>query len=592
MAPQVLSGRMLVGGAACGDVLGCESGLSFWGGIDPETGIVIDRRHPWRDQQVTGRVLVMPGGRGSCTGSAVLLELAARGLGPAALLFREAETILPLGGLVAADLFGVAIPMVRLAAPDFAAALAATRAAIRNGEVALDGVRLPDVATPPPAPAALVLTDADRAMLAGDEGPARRWAMAIIIAMAGVMEAEQLIDITHAHLDCCIHTGPASVAIIERLAAMGARVKVPTTLNAISIDRGRWRELGFPAGPAQEAERQVAGYLAIGASATFTCAPYLLSGAPRRGEQIAWGESNAVAYANAVLGAMTGKYPDYLDLCAALTGRAPAAGCHATAGRAAQMLIEVEPPAAVDDAFYPLLGLVVGSLAPHAIPAVTGLERLAPAPDDLKAFAAAFATLSAAPMFHLIGLTPEAPDLERVSRARADLPVARIDRHRLASAWQDVAGAPGDRVRVACIAIGNPHASLPELRRLAALCRGLRCAAGVTALVTTSRATRDSAAAEGLCSVLAAFGFEVIVDTCWCMLTRPLVPADRGAIITSSGKYAHYGPGLVGGDVRLATLAACVQAAMAGVHAPEMPAWLGAEALAQNPGVIGDPPAT
>lgn len=584
MAPSAWVGRSLVMGTARGAVLSSDSGLSFWGGIDPETGVVIDQRHPWHGECVTGKVLVLPSGRGSCTGSAVFLELAARGLAPAAILFREAEAILPLGGLIAADLFNVRVPMLRLDPGAFAAARAATVAEVDGaGAVALDGAALPPV--DPYTPAALDLTAADEAMLAGAEGPARQWAMRIIIATADLMGADSLIDVTQAHLDCCIHTGPASVAIIERVAAMGGKVKVPTTLNAISIDRARWRTLGFPPGPAGEAERQVAGYLAIGARETFTCAPYLLATAPGPGEQVAWGESNAVAFANSVIGAWTEKYPDYLDLCVALTGRAPKAGCHRREARLARRVIEVAAPAVVDDAFFPLLGLVIGALSPNAIPAVTGLERLAPSHDDLKAFAAAFATLSAAPMFHLVGLTPEAPDLTSCLAADADPSPLLVDEAALGKTWRGVAGDPDAAIAIGCVAIGNPHASLEELTVLAGLCEGRRKAMDVAAIITTSRDARDAARASGTIAVLEAFGFEVIVDTCWCMLTRPLVPAARGAILTNSGKYAHYGPGLVDGTVRLASLAACANAAVNGRHQAGHPSWLSGSWLGGPAGV-------
>ncbi len=574
MAPSAWVGRSLVAGRARGAVLASDSGLSFWGGIDPQTGIVIDQRHPWHGACVAGKVLVLPSGRGSCTGSAVFLELAARGLAPAAILFREAEAILPLGGLIAADLFEASVPMLRLDAHAFAAAQTAAMADVDGaGAVAFDGATLPAVMASE-GTSLLPLTADDHAMLAGAEGPARQWAMRVIIAMADLMDADGLVDVSQAHLDCCIHTGPASVAIIGRLASMGAKVKVPTTLNAISIDRARWRALGFPEAPAREAERQVAGYLAIGARETFTCAPYLLASAPARGEQVAWGESNAVAFANSVLGAWTEKYPDYLDLCVALTGRAPQAGCHRAADRLARRVIHVTPPPAVDDVFFPLLGLVIGGLSPNAIPAVTGIEGLQPSRDDLKAFAAAFATLSAAPMFHLVGLTPEAPDLATALAADADTAPVVVDAARLAKAWRGVAGEPGETIDIACVAIGNPHSSADELIRLAGLCAGRRKAPAVAALITTSRDAREIARAAGAIATLEAFGFEVIVDTCWCMLTRPLVPAERGAILTNSGKYAHYGPGLVDGHVRLASLAACVEAAVAGRHHRGEPIWL------------------
>ena len=91
------TGMRLTGGAASGDVIFLEHGLSFWGGVDPDSGTIIDTHHPACGQSVTGKVVAMPTSRGSCSGSGVLLELALNGLAPAALIFGEAEEILTLG---------------------------------------------------------------------------------------------------------------------------------------------------------------------------------------------------------------------------------------------------------------------------------------------------------------------------------------------------------------------------------------------------------------------------------------------------------------------------------------------------------------
>jgi len=83
----------------------------------------------------------------------------------------------------------------------------------------------------------------------------------------------------------------------------------------------------------------------MGAQMSYTCAPYLLDSKPSLGEQVVWAESNAVVYANSVLGARTLKYPDYLDICIALTGRAPNVGSHRDEGRLAPLRIDVALPA-------------------------------------------------------------------------------------------------------------------------------------------------------------------------------------------------------------------------------------------------------
>jgi predicted aconitase with swiveling domain len=114
-------GRPLVPGSAHGRALVLDEPLSFWGGFDPASGRIVDRRHPQRGERVTGRILVMPSGRGSSSSSSVLAEAARAGTGPAAILLLAADDIVALGLLVAEELYGVTAPVVVLEEPDYRA---------------------------------------------------------------------------------------------------------------------------------------------------------------------------------------------------------------------------------------------------------------------------------------------------------------------------------------------------------------------------------------------------------------------------------------------------------------------------------------
>jgi predicted aconitase with swiveling domain len=109
--------RTLVSGEASGVALVLDEPLSFWGGVDPATGEVIEVRHPQRGANVAGRVLVMPSGRGSSSSSSVLAEAIRTGTAPAAIVLLEPDPILALGAIVARELYGVAIPIVVAAVP-------------------------------------------------------------------------------------------------------------------------------------------------------------------------------------------------------------------------------------------------------------------------------------------------------------------------------------------------------------------------------------------------------------------------------------------------------------------------------------------
>src|SRR5471030_1799027 len=121
MSDVSLKGRSLVAGTAQGELLYADVGLSFWGGVDPFSGEVIDRHHPLSGAIISGRVLAIPSGRGSCTGSSVLLELILNGHAPAALVFEQVEDILTLGVVIAEHMFHQSIPVVCMGREGFAA---------------------------------------------------------------------------------------------------------------------------------------------------------------------------------------------------------------------------------------------------------------------------------------------------------------------------------------------------------------------------------------------------------------------------------------------------------------------------------------
>ena len=552
----------LVEGTASGPVLACDTGLSFWGGIDPVSGRVIDVHHPNHGDEVSGCVLVMPTSRGSCSGSGVLLELALNNRAPACLIFTEQEETLTLGALVAGRIFGKVVPVVRVSPALFERIACAGSVDLEAGVLRVDGDEFPVEYL---RPEALDLSMADQKILSGEAGEANRMAMEVLCQMAAAQGASRLRDVTRGHIDGCILAHDANLIFAEKLATMGAKVGIPTTINAISVDREHWQDQGLPRDFGSRASRLADAYVQMGAQPTFTCAPYLLDPPPKQGEAIGWSESNAVIYANTVLGAQTVKHPDYLDLFIAMTGRAPLAGVYLPAGRQARRVVEVGlPPSMGDESLWALLGWLVGRASPDRVPLVTGLEAVRLTSDDLKSICAAFGTTSGAPMLHIAGHTPEA-DLP----VRADADGATIGVAEFSLAWRELNQATPP---VDLVAIGSPHASLRECQALARLLADQACVA-VPMIVTVGRTVRDQARADGTLDHLEQAGVRVIPDICWCSITEPVFPPEARSILTNSGKYAHYAFGLSGRHVRLGGLQACVDAAVMG-KSPSEPIWL------------------
>lgn len=491
--------------------------------------------------------------------------------------------ILTIGVLVAEEMFQKRIPVLQvpMAALDQLARL--DRVHIKDGLIqwgeqpptSLGDSIPPEISTHPNF-SSIQLTTLDKEMLDGTHGKGPQVAMRVILRTAQMQGVNDLIDVTQAHIDCCIYTGPATLSFAQQLRDWGARVRIPTTLNAISIDQRLWRVQGVDPALGEPSEHLAQAYTDMGAKPTFTCAPYLLDSAPGQGENVIWGESNAVVFANSVLGARTIKCPDYLDVCAALTGRALNMGCHLTENRKARVEIHLEAVSGADESLFPLLGYIAGDIAAERVPIVTGLEGAEVTIDDLKAFGAAFATMSSAPMFHIAGMTIEARSAADIAFHLEDTSRITITKANLARQWTQFKTSQTDEktTEIDLISLGNPHFSHGELTKLLHLLNRRTKSNRTTLVVTCNRDTYSRAAKENQVTALEAFGVQIVTDTCWCMIQEPVIPPSTRTIMTNSAKYAHYGAGLTGRQVRFGSLAQCVDAACTGFVENGVPAWL------------------
>jgi predicted aconitase len=413
----------------------------------------------------------------------------------------------------------------------------------------------------------LVLTDEEQELLTGGAGQGVAMAMRVVTALARVRGAERLVEVSGAHVDSCLYHGRAGLDFARRLLDLGAVVRVPTTLNVGSLDLvhpGTVREDASHPDVLTGGRDLMDVYTALGARATWTCAPYQVGARPRLGEHVAWAESNAIVFANSVLGARTDRYGDFLDISAAVTGRAPLAGLHLDAERVGSVVFDlsaVTPSRLDEEMWWGVLGHLVGETAAAAggVPVLVGAGEDA-GEDALKALGAAAASSGSVGMFHLVGRTPEAPDLSSCSRAGA--PVTLVSDADLDEARRRLSTARGSRLDA--VSLGTPHASLAEIQRLAeALASaGAPVHRGVDAVVSTSRGVLAVAREAGLAAAVEAGGFRFVVDTCT-YVTPVLDPTVRVAI-TTSGKWAHYAPGNIGVDVVLGTVGECVASAVAG----------------------------
>lgn len=387
-------------------------------------------------------------------------------------------------------------------------------------------------------------------------------AMRIVAETARLMGATRLIPIESAHIDGALYHGDSGTLFAEKLVAGGAKVGVRATLNVGAIDLTGCSRNRLPAHEHAMATRMMTAYRALGCEPTWTCAPYQAGHRPRFGAQVAWGESNAVAFCNSVLGARTNRYGDFLDIACAIAGRAPDYGLHRTENRRATVVFDVSP---LDQAFlysdlaWPILGHLYGRLIGDAVGVVSGLT-FRPWEDILKAFGAAAASTGAVGLFHVTGATPEASQEAMALHYRPPVERIMVTPEMVRDAQSRLSTT--DRAdRIDAVAIGSPHLSLEEFDTLRRLLKGRKLSVPIYAC--TGRHVLTVLDRDGYRQELEGLGVVIVADTC--VVVTPILPEKPGAILmTNSGKFAHYAPSNTGYAVLYGSMADCVESAIGG----------------------------
>ncbi|MFK7805409.1 MAG: aconitase X [Anaerolineae bacterium] len=407
----------------------------------------------------------------------------------------------------------------------------------------------------------LHLSKKDTAMLNGDHGPAAQSAMRILTTMGEIFGAKRLIDIESAHIDSAIYHGDSSLDFAQKLIDGGAQTIVPTTLNVGSIDMIHPEHFQGSAEHAAKGRRLMELYQQMGCLPIWTCAPYQTTQRPEFGQQIMWAESNAIVFANSVLGARTNRYGDFIDICGAITGRAPEYGLHLTENRRGQIVFDLKniPDHLLqEDVIYPVIGYLIGSQSGNKIPVIVGLPETS-TEDQLKALGAAAASGGAVALFHAVGVTPEAPTLDAALQGHPAEREIIVTLDQLKQMSSHLSTVPDGPINV--IALGSPHFSLQEFEQLIPLLRQHR--PKIEFIVCSHRLVLAALQKRGWHAELKELGVDVVVDTC--VVVTPIVKANAGGtLMTNSGKFAHYTPGNIGFDVIFGSLKECVRSAAIG----------------------------
>ena len=397
----------------------------------------------------------------------------------------------------------------------------------------------------------MYLTDKEQGMLNGKEGPLVQKCMEILVALGEIYGAERMIEINNVHSPGVSYrvAGDAGLEYVCDASNQG-NFRIPTTLNTIGIDSEKWKEIGFPEDFSLEQLKLNDAYLKMGGLACYTCTPYLCGNVPMAGEHVAWGESSAIIFANSVIGARTNREGGPSALAAAVTGRVPAYGYHLDENRKGTHLIHVDIPLKTDRDFA-VMGYYVGQIVGNKVPVFENITNK-PTIENFKALGAALASSGGVALYHVVGFTPEAPTKEAAINQTYET-VEFGEKEYQTIVQKFTLDEPADMIVIGC-----PHCSINELQQLAQALEGKNIKRDMW--ICTSKQVLALADRMGYTKILNDAGATIVLDTCPVLCPT----SDKGykAVMTNSGKMAHYIRGLWNVKSELAQLEKCIATAI------------------------------
>jgi len=409
------------------------------------------------------------------------------------------------------------------------------------------------------------LTDLEQAMLAGEAGEPRQKAMEHLVQVADFFGAADMVEASQAHIMADTEAlGESGVSFLENLAAAPKDqrlVRIPTITDPRGADFKAYGRIRQDEAFVELERRTVRAFEALGVMMTDTCINYQTIMPPVLGEHLAFGDTGSVIYANSVLGARSNFEGGPSALSAALTGRVPRYGFHLEACRRGTHRFRLETrPRDLNDwgAAGALVGMAMSSY--WNTPVIEGIE-LAPSSDELKHFGAALASFGSTPLFHIPGVTPEAPSSAAVFDKEP--PPARAITAADLKALHASYAPNGDGLDV--VVFAAPQLSLFELRSLTALLDGRELHPKVTLIAAVPPEVKSAADRMGLTPRFEASGAVLLEGVCFYQMHAREIGQANGwqRLMTNSAKLVN----IIGGygyEPVLASMARCVDCAVAG----------------------------
>jgi predicted aconitase len=421
------------------------------------------------------------------------------------------------------------------------------------------------------------LTDEEQAMLDGNEGPALQRAMDLLMRYGDALGAERLVETNnvcaaisattpfmrdfaakHGSMDAVFSEfsldSPDTVAI--------PKVRAFTSHLQLGFDPEQPQRMGLTEETVQFYRKGETFTTGLGVQAMNTCTPYQVGNIPTRGEHCAWMESSAVIYCNSVLGARTNTEGRESVGAAMLTGRIPYWGYHIDANRRGthHVELEIEVESTAD---WGMLGYHIGELVQERVPVVSGITGKVPNLARLKHFGAAASSSGGVEMYHLVGVTPEAPTIEKAfgGSKPVDVPVLRYGAAERSIIWEKLNATGRDRA-VDYVMLGCPHYTIEQIWEAAMLLEGRRVHENCELWLFTPRAIKTLSDQNGYTRIIEAAGGHILSDSCSAMSRA--TPKGTKVVALDSAKQAHYLPAILGVQAWFGSTAECIDAACTG----------------------------
>jgi len=401
----------------------------------------------------------------------------------------------------------------------------------------------------------MFLSKEEENILDGQKGWILERAMRLLTTIGDLNDAERLVPIKRSQVAGVSYrtVGDPTLQLVEELAKEKVRVRTEATQNPAGMDLKRWREMGVPEGFAEKQLRICRAYERLGVEASCTCTPYLSGNSPEFGEVVGFSESSAVAFVNSVVGARTNRHGGLDALSAALIGKVPLMGYLLDENRTGNVHVKIcfKPKNETD---YSALGYYVGKeVETSEVPAYDGIKGASL--DDLKLLGAASAASGSVALFHVLGLTPEAKNIGGVfggGKPKYKLEVTSED---VQSIYVELSTTDEPDL----VAMGCPHSSIQELKKIAELVSGRTVKRGIRLWVFTSPKVFEEAEKSGYVSIIRSAGGDVFLNTC--MVVEPIEEIGFRCVYTNSAKAAFYIPRITKGKCKssIVSLRTCVE---------------------------------